>query len=171
MRCRGPFTIRIAIHEGDVTAVGQPSQFVGRRHQAAIAMRDPHRDHRAGRQPAQGRDAPWFDRQPHVNVPAKIAAAIRVGRERRRGPANRTGTGNQTRFEQDLSTVADPEHEFAGLRRFDDRIGHFIMRGDRAGADAILVREATWQNERIERAQGRSAAAPVHGLSVDSGGV
>ena len=79
----------------------------------------------------------------------------RVGRERRRGPAQRPGARDETGFEQNLGAVADAEHEFAGLRAFDHGVGQLVVRRDGARPHAIFVREAARQHERIECAQRR----------------
>ena len=120
--------------------------------------------------PSAGR-RPRLDRQPHVNVPAKIAAAVAIGAERRRWPADRTGTRNQPRLEQDLGAIADAQHVFPGLRRFNDRIGQLVVCGNSTSPDPILVREAARQDKGVERAQADGTATPVNRLSVEPRGL
>ena len=74
--------------------------------------------------------------------------------KRRGRPAHRRPCRERARFEQDLRAVADAEHEFSGdcARRSTESIDA-IVRGDRAGAHAILVGKAARQHVGIVSAQ------------------
>ena len=68
--------------------------------------------------------------------------------------------GKQTRFEQNLESVADAQHQAAATREPPDRAHHRRKSRDRAGAQIVAESKSAGKNDRV-------AAGNLFGLVPD----